>query len=58
MNLKRVGLIDRSEKSGEDYIWFVGQLTEDEISTIPAPNEWSIHQVVAHMRDTQQRVVV
>jgi hypothetical protein len=58
MNLKRVGLIDRLEKSGEDYIWYVGQLTDEEIHTPPAPKEWSIHQVVAHMRDTQQRVFV
>lgn len=58
MNLKRVGLIDRLEKSGEDYIWYVGQLRDEQIHTPPAPKEWSIHQVAAHMRDTQQRVFV
>lgn len=58
MNLKRAGLIDRLEKSGEDYLWNLGQLTEDEVRTPPAPNEWSIHQVAAHMRDTGQRVFV
>ena len=58
MNLKRVGLIDRLEKSGEDYLWYMGQLTDEEIHTPPAPKEWSIHQVAAHMRDTEQRVFV
>jgi hypothetical protein len=33
-------------------------LRDEQIHTPPAPKEWSIHQVAAHMRDTQQRVFV
>ncbi|MDE3091409.1 MAG: DinB family protein [Chloroflexota bacterium] len=56
MNRKRAALVDRLEQSGKDYLWNLSQLSEAEIGTPPAPGEWTIHQVVAHMRDTEQRV--
>jgi len=32
------------------------QLTEEQIHDVPAPGEWSIHQVIAHVRDTERYV--
>jgi hypothetical protein len=54
MNRKRAGLVDRLEQSGKDYLWCLSQLTEEEIHAPTAPGEWTIHQVVAHVRDTEQ----
>jgi hypothetical protein len=56
MNRKRAALIARLEQSGKDYTWYLAHLAQDEINLPPAPNEWSIHQVVAHVRDTEQHV--
>lgn len=56
MNRKRSAWIDRLEQSGKDYLWYVSQLSEAEIHRAPAPGEWTIHQVIAHIRDTEQRV--
>ncbi|MCL4393586.1 MAG: DinB family protein [Chloroflexi bacterium] len=58
MNRKRAGLVDRIEQSGKDYMWYISQLSADDIAQAPAPGEWTIHQVVAHMRDTEQYVFV
>jgi hypothetical protein len=56
MNRKRAALIARLESSGKDYLWYLGQLSDVDIHNSPAQNEWSIHQVAAHMRDTEQQV--
>lgn len=56
MDRKRAQLIDRIESSGQDYLWYLDQLSEEEIHVPPAPNEWSVHQIAAHMRDTERLV--
>jgi Protein of unknown function (DUF664). len=56
MNRQRVGLIDRLEQSGKDYLWYLARLSDADINAPTAPGEWTIHQVVAHVRDTEQHV--
>ncbi len=56
MNRKRKALVDRLEESGKEYLQYLAQLSADQIHGAPAPNEWTIHQVVSHLRDTEQRV--
>ncbi|CAG0986880.1 hypothetical protein ANRL3_02502 [Anaerolineae bacterium] len=56
MNRKRKALVDRLEESGKEYLQYLAQLDTNEIHGAPAPNEWTIHQVVSHMRDTEQHV--
>ncbi len=56
MNRKRAQLIDRLESSGQDYLWYLEQLSEGEIHSPPAPGEWTVHQIAAHMRDTERLV--
>jgi hypothetical protein len=55
VNRKRAALIDQLEASGKDFLWSVGQVSELEVQTAPAPGEWTVHQIAAHMRDTEQR---
>ena len=54
MNRRRTAWIDRLEQSGKDYLGYVSQLSEAQIHDVPAPGEWSMHQVVAHVRDTER----
>ena len=56
MKRNRAQLLDRLESSGQDYLWYLDQLSEAEIHAPPAPNEWTTHQVAAHVRDTERRV--
>lgn len=56
MNRAHAKIIERIEESGEDLIYYLAQLANEEIGRIPAPNEWSIHAVIAHMRDTEQQI--
>lgn len=55
MDRRRTALVDRLEASGKDYVWYLSQLSDAELHTPPAPNEWTIHEVAAHMRDTEQK---
>ncbi len=56
MKRLRAEWIDRLEQSGKDYLRYISQLTDAEIAAAPAPGEWSVHQLVAHVRDTEQQV--
>ncbi len=56
MNRQHATLIDRIEQSGQDFLKYLGQLSDEEIHQAPSPNEWSIHAIAAHMRDTEQHV--
>lgn len=53
MNRNHAKLIERIEESGKDLLSYLAQLTDEEIHHVPAPNEWSIHAVLAHLRDTE-----
>ena len=55
MNRQLKTLIDRLETSGKDYIAYLSQVAEADLHTKSAPTEWSLHQVAAHVRDTDQR---
>lgn len=46
-------LIDHLEVSGEEFVAYLALFSEEEIHTAPAPNEWNIHQIVAHLRDAE-----
>ncbi|MBI4787440.1 MAG: DinB family protein [Chloroflexi bacterium] len=56
MNRRRAQLIERLESAGRDYVWYLDQLSEAELHAPPGPDEWTAHQVAAHMRDTEQQV--
>lgn len=56
MNRYHRTLLDRLEANGKDFLDHLARLSEEEIHRVPAPNEWSIHAVVAHLRDTEQHV--
>ncbi len=55
MDRKRAQLIDRLESSGQDYVWILNQLEETAMFAAPSPGEWTVHQIAAHMRDTEQQ---
>lgn len=56
MNRAHAKLIERIQESGKDLYYYLSQLTDEEIRRVPAPNQWSIHAVIAHMRDTDRQV--
>jgi hypothetical protein len=56
MNRQHAKLIVRIEASGKDLLDYIAQLPAEEIHRVPAPDEWSIHAVVAHLRDTEEQV--
>ena len=56
MNRQRKAMIDRLEQSGKEFVWYFSQLSDADIHAAPAPNEWSLHQAAAHVRDTEQHV--
>jgi hypothetical protein len=56
MNRQRKALIDRLETSGKEYADYLSQVAAAELHCTSSPTEWSIHQVAAHVRDTDQHV--
>lgn len=56
MNRTHARLIDRIESSGKDLLFYLAQLSDEEIERVPGQGEWSIHAVLAHVRDTEQHV--
>jgi hypothetical protein len=54
MKRQRKTLVDRLEQSGKEYATYLLQHSADELLSKRSPTEWSIHQVAAHMRDTDQ----
>jgi DinB superfamily len=56
VNRAHAKLIERIEESGKDLLAYLSQLTDEELYRVPAPDEWSIHAVLAHLRDTEQQV--
>jgi hypothetical protein len=54
MDRHRAQLIDRLESSGQDYLWFLDQLSEEQLHGRPQPGEWTPHQIASHMRDTER----
>ncbi len=56
MNRQHAKLVERIEESGKEFLFYLEQLSEAEIHRVPAPDEWSIHAVVGHLRDTEEHV--
>lgn len=56
MNLQHKRIIDRLGTSSEDFIAYLAKLPAEELQQVPAPNEWTLHQVAAHVRDVEQQV--
>ncbi len=56
MNRDHKRLIDRLESSAQDLLSYLGKFSEHELLETPSPSEWSIHQVMAHLRDTEVQV--
>lgn len=56
MNRQHTQLVDRIEASGKELLDAFEHLTEEEIQRVPAIGEWSIHQTMAHVRDTEKYV--
>ncbi len=56
MNRQHRQLIERIEASGKEFLDYVSQLPAEELHRIPAPGEWSMHGVIAHVRDTEEHV--
>lgn len=56
MNLAHKRIIERLETSAEDFLTYLEKLPAEELQRVPAPNEWSLHQVAAHVRDVEEQV--
>ena len=56
MNREHKRIIDRLESSAEDFLAYLSKLSTEELQRVPAPNEWTLHQVAAHVRDNEQQV--
>ena len=56
MNREHASLIKRIDASGKEVLAYVEALSQDQLHNAPAPNEWSVHAVVAHLRDVEQHV--
>jgi len=56
VNREHKRLINRLESSAEDFLTYLGKLSAEELQRVPAPNEWTLHQVAAHVRDAEQQV--
>lgn len=52
----RTELVSRLRLATDDLAWATRGLTADQLAYAPTPNEWSIHEHVAHLRDTEQEV--
>ncbi len=56
MNREHKRLVERLESSAEDFLLYLGKLSSEGLQRVPAPNEWTLHQVAAHVRDVEQQV--
>lgn len=56
MNREHKRLVERLESSAEDLYSYLGKFTEQDLLASPAPNEWSIHEIISHLRDNEEIV--
>jgi hypothetical protein len=56
MNREHKRLVERLESSAQDLISYVRKFSDRELFKTETPGEWSIHQVIAHLRDTEVQV--
>lgn len=53
MNKQHTQLVDRLEASTSELADALAQLPADQIARIPKEGEWSLHEVMSHVRDTE-----
>jgi hypothetical protein len=56
MNRQHTFLLERLESSAADLATYLSRLSEQELQREPAPGEWSLHAIAAHLRDTDKHV--
>lgn len=56
MNRQHTLLIDRLEASGPELTDAFAQLSAEQIARVPNVEEWSLHQIMSHVRDTEVQV--
>ncbi len=56
MNKQHTLLLDRLEDSAEQVVAAAKKLTPQQLSRIPKEGEWSLHQALSHLRDTDVQV--
>lgn len=56
MNKEHKRLINRLETSADDFLLYLHKLPLEELQRVPSPNEWTLHQVAAHVRDVEEQV--
>lgn len=56
MNRQHSLLVNRIDESGKELLDYLAQIPEDEINRSPAEGEWSVHAIMAHLRDVEQQV--
>lgn len=52
----RMELVARLRNATDDLTWAVRGLSHEELRYKPDPNEWSVHEHLAHLRDMEQEV--
>ena len=56
MNRQHRLLLERIEESGKELLAYVSRLPEEELYNSRGGTEWTIHAILAHLRDTEQQV--
>ncbi len=56
MNRQHTLLLERIEESGKELNAYVSRLSEEELFRSPGGDEWTIHAILAHLRDVEEQV--
>ncbi len=56
MNRQHTQLVKRIEESGKELLDYVSHIPEDEMHSMPGGGDWSIHAIMAHVRDVEEQV--
>jgi len=56
MNKQHTQLIDRLEASAEELANALAQIPAEQTTVSPKEGEWTLHQVMSHVRDTEAQV--
>lgn len=58
MNRQHSQLVERIESSGKELLEMLKAFTDEEMMRSPGEGEWSIHAVLAHVRDVEEQVML
>ncbi len=56
MNKQHVQLIERLAASAEEVSAALKPITKEQLTRVPRPGEWTLHQALSHLRDTEVQV--